>query len=112
MSEELKVNANYSASSFLAAAKNKIEESSFFWGDLMREATRLSRISFYFFDLSQEETCCVLIPTATIISYLIAFERLFLILRNDYFRTKQTKKEPACSVAEQAGVREIGLSGY
>ena len=32
----------------------------------------------------------------TIISYLIAFERLF--------RTKQTKKEPACSVAEQAGV--------
>ena len=32
----------------------------------------------------------------TIISYLIAFERLF--------RTKQTKKEPACSVVEQAGV--------
>ena len=31
-----------------------------------------------------------------IISYLIAFERLF--------RTKQTKKEPACSVVEQAGV--------
>jgi hypothetical protein len=30
-------------------------------GDLMREATRLSRISFYFLDLSQEETCCVLI---------------------------------------------------
>ena len=42
---------------------------------------------------------------ATIISYLIAFERLF--------RTKQTKKEPACSVVEQAGVpidRVIGLS--
>ena len=32
----------------------------------------------------------------TIISYLIAFERLF--------RTKQTKKEPACSVVEQAGI--------
>ena len=32
----------------------------------------------------------------TIVSYLIAFERLF--------RTKQTKKEPACSVVEQAGV--------
>ena len=27
------------------------------------------------------------------------------------FRTKQTKKEPACSVVEQAGVRQIGLSG-
>ena len=41
----------------------------------------------------------------TIISYLIAFERLF--------RTKQTKKEPACVVVEQAGVpidRVFGLS--
>ena len=33
---------------------------------------------------------------ATIISYLALLERLF--------RTKQTKKEPACSVVEQAGV--------
>ena len=41
----------------------------------------------------------------TIISYLALLERLF--------RTKQTKKEPACSVAEQAGVpidRVIELS--
>ena len=41
----------------------------------------------------------------TIVSYLIAFERLF--------RTKQTKREPACSVVEQAGVpidRVFGLS--
>ena len=40
----------------------------------------------------------------TIISYLALLERLF--------RTKQTKKEPACSVVEQAGVpidRVIGL---
>ncbi len=36
-------------------------------------------------------------PRATIISYLALLERLF--------RTKQMKKEPACSVAEQAGVR-------
>ena len=43
---------------------------------------------FYFLDLSQKETCCVLIPAGTIISYLIAFERLF--------RTKQTKKEQVC----------------
>ena len=48
---------------------------------------------------------CLLSRKGTIISYLIAFERLF--------RTKQTKKEPACSVVEQAGVpidRVIGLS--
>ena len=38
----------------------------------------------------------ILSRKGTIISYLIAFERLF--------RTKQTKKEPACSVVEQAGV--------
>ena len=47
----------------------------------------------------------ILSRKGTIISYLIAFERLF--------RTKQTKKEPACSVVEQAGVpidRVIGLS--
>ena len=33
---------------------------------------------FYFLDLSQEETCCVLIPAGTIVSY--PSERLFLIL--------------------------------
>ena len=47
----------------------------------------------------------ILSRKGTIISYLIAFERLF--------RTKQTKKEPACSVVEQAGVprgRVFGLS--
>ena len=59
---------------------------------------------------SKEETTklcpnTILSLNGTIISYLIAFERLF--------RTKQTKKEPACSVVEQAGVpidRVIGLS--
>ena len=38
----------------------------------------------------------ILSRKGAIISYLIAFERLF--------RTKQTKKEPACSVVEQSGV--------
>ena len=38
----------------------------------------------------------ILSRKGTIISYLALLERLF--------RTKQTKKEPACSVAEQAGV--------
>ena len=101
----------YSASflaAFLVAKKTKKEEeSSFFWGDLMREATRLSRISFYFLDLSQEETCCVLISLCsndyflsfgTIISYLIAFERLFLIslCSNDCFgRNRRRKNLPA-----------------
>jgi hypothetical protein len=45
----------------------------------------------------------ILSRKGTIISYLALLERLF--------RTKQTKKEPACSVVEQAGVREIELSG-
>ena len=47
----------------------------------------------------------ILSRKGTIISYLALLERLF--------RTKQTKKEPACSVAEQAGVpidRIVGLS--
>ena len=38
---------------------------------------------------------------------------LFLAAKARLFRTKQTKKEPACSVAEQAGVpidQVIGLS--
>ena len=30
---------------------------------------------------------------------------LFLAAKARLFRTKQTKKEPACSVVEQAGVR-------
>ena len=51
--------------------------------------------------LYKEETAkpcpnTILSRKGTIISYLIAFERLF--------RTKQTQKEPACSVVEQAGV--------
>jgi len=44
----------------------------------------------------------ILSRKGTIISYLALLERLF--------RTKQTKKEPACSVVEQAGVRYIELS--
>ena len=109
MSEELKVNANYSASSFLAAAKNKIEESSFFWGDLMREATRLSRICFI----------SLISPRKKLAVSLSLRQRLFLISlhSNDCFlsfgtiifgRNRRRKNLPARWRSRQESER----SGY
>ena len=51
-----------------AKKTQKKRRSHYFFGGLNERGDSFETLLFYFLDLSQEETCCVLIPAGTIIS--------------------------------------------
>lgn len=86
MQDFCKNNRALAAKKYAGLFLPKVGRSHHSFGDLMREATRLSRICFI----------SLISPRKKLAVSLSLRERLFLILRNDYFeRNRRRKNLPA-----------------